>query len=180
MFDNKCYMKNMRWQDVLQFVAMVLMGGAMPISWHLGLWAAVLLAVVSLVKIFADLHDGKRALFNPTLNGWMKAALGAAVAYVAIFAVSLLYSSNVDAGLNTLWHKAVLLIFPLCFLLTDTSWLKPVHVRIIFYALLVAVCFIVFHRFSSLFIAPSSHPPISYTQTTISYNSLALNALYVR
>ena len=40
--------------------------------------------------------------------------------------------------------------------------------------------FIVFHRSSSLFIAPSSHPLISYTQTTISYNSLALNALHVR
>lgn len=133
-------MKDMKWQDALQFIAMVLMGAVMPLSWHVGLWAAVLLAVVSLVKIFADRHDGKRYLFNPALGGWMRAALLAAVAYVAIFAVSLLYSSNVDAGLNTLWHKAVLLIFPLCFLLTDTLWLKPLHVRIIFYALLVAVC----------------------------------------
>lgn len=204
LFENKCDMKNMKWQDALQFGVMVLMGAAMPLSWHLGLWTAVLLAVVSLVKIFADHHarptqasphstnssnspeidlrsfrvnssnsplqspnssnspviDQRSlrvnssnspspisafphsrisAFSNPALNGWMRAALWAAVAYVAIFAVSLLYSSNVDAGLNTLWHKAVLLIFPLCFLLTDTSWLKPVHVRIIFYALLVAV-----------------------------------------
>ena len=133
-------MKDMKWQDALQFIAMVLMGAVMPLSWYVGLWAAVLLAVVSLVKIFADRHNGKRYLFNPALGGWMRAALFAAVAYVAIFAVSLLYSSNVEAGLNTLWHKAVLLIFPLCFLLTDTLWLKPLHVRIIFYALLVAVC----------------------------------------
>lgn len=130
----------MRWQDTLQFVVMVLMGAAMPLSWRLGLWTAVLLAVVSLVKIFADVHDGRRVLYNSALNGWMRAALWAAVAYVAIFAVSLLYSNDLSAGLNTLWHKAVLLIFPLCFLLTDTTWLKPAHVRVIFYALLVAVC----------------------------------------
>lgn len=133
-------MNNMRWQDVLQFGVMVLMGAALPVSWRLGLWAAVLLAVVSLVKIFADVHDGNRFGFNPALNGWMRAALLAAVAYVAFFAISLLYSNNVAAGMNTLWHKVVLLIFPLCFLFTDTSYLKPVHVRVVFYALLVAVC----------------------------------------
>ncbi len=180
VFENQCNMKNVKWQDALQFVAMVLMGAAMPLSWRLGLWTAVLLAVVSLVKIFADYHARsthaitqscptagsglehrlfksnlrksnqalthshinafKPAFPNPSLNAWMRAALWAAVAYVAVFAVSLLYSSNVDAGLNTLWHKAVLLIFPLCFLLTDTSYLKPLHLRIIFYALLMAVC----------------------------------------
>lgn len=136
----------MRWQDTLQFVVMVLMGAAMPLSWRLGLWTAVLLAVVSLVKIFADVHDGRRVLYNSALNGWMRVALWAAVAYVAIFAVSLLYSNDLSAGLNTLWHKAVLLIFPLCFLLTDTSWLKPAHVRVIFYALLVAVCGVFLYR----------------------------------
>lgn len=130
----------MNWQDSLQFVAMVLMGAALPVSWRLGLWAAVLLAVVSLVKIFADIHDGRRALYNPALNGWMRVALLSAASYVAIFAVSLLYSNNVSAGLNALWHKSVLLIFPLCFLLTDTSYLKPLHMRVIFYALLAAIC----------------------------------------
>lgn len=140
MTENKCYMKNVKWQDAMQLGVMVLMGAVLPLSWHLGLWAAVLLAVASAVKIFADIHDGRRALCNPALNGWMRAALLSAVAYVAIFAVSLLYSNNVSAGLNTLWHKSVLLIFPLCFLLTDTSYLKPVHVRVIFYALLVAIC----------------------------------------
>ncbi len=137
--DNKCDIKKMKWQDSLQFVAMVLMGAALPVSWRLGLWAAVLLAVVSLVKIFADVHGGKRTLVNPALNDWMRVALLSAAAYVAIFAVSLLYSNNVSAGLNTLWHKSVLLIFPLCFLLTDTSYLKPLHMRVIFYALLAAI-----------------------------------------
>lgn len=152
----------MKWQDTLQFVVMVLMGAAMPLSWRLGLWMAVLLAVVSLVKIFADRHDRRssshpspltsptntstHSLFNPALNGWMRAALWAAVAYVAIFAVSLLYSRDLSAGFNTLWHKAVLLIFPLCFLLTDSSYLKPLHIRIVFYALLVAVCGVFLYR----------------------------------
>ena len=141
----------MKWQDTLQFVVMVLMGAAMPLSWRLGLWTAVLLAVVSLVKIFADRHDrpigtSSHSLFNPALNGWMRAALWAAVTYVAIFAVSLLYSNDLSAGLNTLWHKAVLLIFPLCFLLTDSSYLKPLHIRIVFYALLVAVCGVFLYR----------------------------------
>ena len=140
MFENKFYMKNMKWQDALQFAAMALLGAALPLSWRFGLWAALLLAVVSLAKVFADIHDGKRTVFNPALNGRMRIALWAAVAYVAIFAVSLLYSNNVSAGVNTLWHKSVLLIFPLCFLFTDTSYLKHVHIRVIFYALLVAVC----------------------------------------
>ena len=137
---NKHCMSDMAWQDKLQFCCMALMGASMPVSWRLGLLAALLLAAASLVKLFADVHDGKRPLHNPALNGWMRGALWAAVAYVAVYAVSLLYSNNVDAGLTVLAHKAVILIFPLCFLLTDTSYLKPSHARTLFYALLIAVC----------------------------------------
>ena len=31
----------MKWQDAMQFVVMVLLGAAIPLSWHLGLWTAL-------------------------------------------------------------------------------------------------------------------------------------------
>ena len=140
MTDNKCDIRKMKPLDALQLAAMVLVGALVPLWWRGGLWVAILLALVSVAKLFADIRGTGRPLCNPALDRRMRAALWAAVAYVAIYAVSLLYSNNMDAGLKVLGHKAVLLIFPLCFLFTDTSYLRPAHVRAIFYALLIAVC----------------------------------------
>ena len=138
--ENKCCIKGMTWQDKLQFGAMLLMAATVPVSWHVGVWAAVLLAVVSVVKLVADAVKGGRLFVNPALGGWQRAALWTVVAWVAFYAVSLLYSTDTASGLELMGRKAVMLIFPLCFLLTDTSYLKPAHIRVLFYVLVAVVC----------------------------------------
>lgn len=133
-------MEGLSWQNRIQFGVMILMAAVMPVSWRLGVWTAVLLALVSLVKLVADTVKGGRPFVNQALNGWQRLAFCTMPAYVVCYAASLLYSSNIASGLEILGRKAVMLVFPLCFLLTDTTYMAKKHIRILFYALLMAVC----------------------------------------
>lgn len=124
-----------KWYNKLQYGAMLLMAAAMPISWRLGLWAALLLALVSVVKMVAGRRVG-----NPALDRRLRIVLYAALAYWLLLAVSVLYSNDVAAAWEVVWRKSALVIFPLCFLLTDTSCLTAKHLRGLGYALLLSVC----------------------------------------
>lgn len=124
-----------KWYNKLQYGAMLLMAAAMPISWRFGLWAALLLALVSVVKMVAGRRVG-----NPALDRRLRIVLYAALAYWLLLVVSVLYSNDVAAAWEVVWRKSALVIFPLCFLLTDTSCLTAKHLRGLGYALLLSVC----------------------------------------
>lgn len=128
-------MKQMAWYDRLQYGALLLLAAVMPVGWRYALWVALLLALVSLVKLVSQRRVGNPAL-SPALR-WM---LCAPVAYWLVLAASLLWSTDLAAGWEILRLKAVLLIFPLCFLLTDTSCLSRRHLRVIAYVFLAATC----------------------------------------
>ena len=127
-------MKHLVWYNQAQFCALLLMAAAMPLSFHIGIWTAALLALTSTVKLVAERHIG-----NPSLTTAGRVALLAPIAYVALLAASLLWSSDLQTGMDTLWLKATLLVAPLCLLLTDTSYLSSGHLRAMGYALLLAV-----------------------------------------
>ena len=124
-----------KWYNKLQYGAMLLMAASMPISWRFGLWAALLLALVSVVKMVAGRRVG-----NPALDRRLRIVLYAALAYWLLLVVSVLYSNDVAAAWEVVWRKSALVIFPLCFLLTDTSCLTAKHLRGLGYALLLSVC----------------------------------------
>ena len=128
-------MKQARWYDILQYVAMILMAAAMPVSWQLGLWMALALAAVSFVKLLFSRRVG-----NPALGSGLRWSLYAVLAYWLVYLISMLYSLDTATAWTVVSRKAVLLIFPLCFLLTDTTYLTPRHLRGLGYALLAAVC----------------------------------------
>lgn len=127
--------KRYKWYDNLQYAVMLLMAASLPVAWRFGLWVALLLAAVSVVKLVAQ-----RRISNPALSAPMRWALCAPMVYWAVLAVSMLWSGDANAGWEVLRLKAVLVIFPLCFLLTDTSYLTHRHLRGVAYALLVATC----------------------------------------
>ena len=131
----------MKWYNTLQFAAMMLMAAAVPVSMNIGIWAAILLAGCSGVKMVAERHIG-----NPSLSRHARIALAAPILYWLVVFVSALLSPDRAYGLSLAWLKATLLVFPLCFLLTDTSYLRPTHLRLVFYALLLS-CLAVFAYF---------------------------------
>lgn len=127
-------MKQDVWYDKMQYFAMLIMAAIMPVSWWLGLWAAGLLALTSFVKLVIQRHVG-----NPALGRGLRWALYVILAYWAVNAISMFYSADLAMANGIMERKAVLLIFPPCFLLTDTSYLTPRHMRGIGYALLVSM-----------------------------------------
>jgi len=127
--------KKYNWYDNLQYGAMLLMAAAMPVAWRFGLWTALLLALTTVVKMAAQRKAG-----NPTLDRGLRVALCAPVVYWLVLAASLLWTADLATGWSVLRLKAGLLIFPLCFLLSDTSYLTRGHLRLLGYALLLSLC----------------------------------------
>ena len=128
------FMKNMKWCNRLQFTVLCLALALTAVDWGLGLWMSLALVLVSLVKMAAERHVG-----NPALDTPMRVALLAVVAYWLCLVVSMLWSSDVDRALREIGCEAVLMIAPLCVLLSDMSYIRENHLRMMFYALLLAV-----------------------------------------
>ena len=114
----------MKWYDKLQYGAMLLMAAAMPIGWRYGLWTAAFLGLVTVVKMVAQ-----RRLGNPALTKPLRWAMAGAVVYWLVLTLCLLWTNDMAEGAEVLYLKAVLLIFPVSFLLSDTSYLTRSHLR---------------------------------------------------
>ena len=127
-------MKTMKWYDWMQYGVLLLVAFAVPNSWRCGLWVAMLLGLVTIIKMIAQ-----RKVGNPVLKRPLRVALFAPIAYWLLLAISLLWSDDLATGLTLLHLKAVMLIFPVCFLLSDTSYLTTCHLRGVGYALLTGV-----------------------------------------
>lgn len=124
-----------KWYNKLQYGAMLAMAAAMPVSWHVGLCAAMALAAVSIVKMVAQ-----RKVGNPALDWKLSIPFYAVIVYWLLIVISVFYSADLAAALNVVKLKSVLLIFPLSFLLSDTSYLEGKHIRGLGYSLLLSVC----------------------------------------
>ncbi len=127
-------LKGMKWYNALQFIVLCLTVALVAVDWGIGLWATVTFAVVTLVKIVAEKRVG-----NPSLDTPMRVTLLAVVAYWLVNVASMLYSTDLSGASDVVFRKAVMLVAPLCVLLSDMSYVRQNHLRAVFYALLVAV-----------------------------------------
>ena len=128
-------MKNsIRWYDNMQYAAMWLAVCSIPLNWRLALWMSLLLLVATVVKMVAGRHVG-----NPSLSRPLRWALCTPMVYWGVLALSLLWSTDAATGLAALRLKAVMLVWPLCLLLSDTSYLTSRHLRGLGYALLLGL-----------------------------------------
>lgn len=109
---------------MLQVAAMLLVTATIPINFHAGLWATMLLALVTLVKLIASRQWG-----NPALSRPIRLLFYSLLAYWLCFVVSFLFDSTSDTGREYLILKSILIVYPCCFLLSDTRFLQPKHLR---------------------------------------------------
>lgn len=126
--------KNMKWYNTLQFIMLCITFPIMAIDWQLGLWLTVAFGVATVVKIVAEKKVG-----NPSLDTTMRVTLWTVAVFWLCYVASMLYSQNVDRALTVVSRKAVMLIVPLCILLSDTSYLRRDHLRVMLYGLLVVI-----------------------------------------
>ncbi len=153
-------MNTMKWYDWMQYGALLLLTAVMTFTWRYAMWAASLLVLVTLVKMVAQ-----RKVGNSTLTPPLRWILYAPIIYWAVLALSLLWTSDMAAGWDVLRLKAMLLIFPLCFLLSDTSYLSRKHLRGIGYTFLISLCI----AFAYLIIKAAVSETDSFTAFTNAY-----------
>ena len=126
--------KDLTWYNTFQYISMLLVAVAIPIGFHQALWMSGLLALSSLVAMAA-----RRRVGNPAMKGGLRWGLVFLAGYWLLLLVSMLYTADTATGWDVLWHKAMLLVFSLSFLLADTSWLTPRTMRGVGYAFLASM-----------------------------------------
>ncbi|MBQ9864299.1 MAG: O-antigen ligase family protein [Bacteroidales bacterium] len=120
----------LRWYEKVEYCLMALMAVALPIHWRLGLWGLVLLLVFTLVKSVTTHRIG-----NPSLTHPIRICLYLMMLYYLVHVCSVAYSSDSQEGWAIVGLKLPLLLLPLYFLLSDTSYLRRQHVSAFSYLL---------------------------------------------
>lgn len=129
--------KETTWYDSLQYCSLLLFAAAIPVGWHMALWASALVALTSLVSAVAGAIAHRRPRLLTGHAGTV--ALGLIVVYWLELLVSMLYTSDTATGWQVLGLKAVLLILPLALLLTAGQGLGADRLRHIGYAFLAGM-----------------------------------------
>lgn len=127
-------LKGLKWYNSLQFIVLCAAMVAVAVDWRWGLWMSQALGVVTLVKVVAE-----RRMGNPSLDTPLRLALLGVVVYWLCHVVGLFFSQDMAGALEVVTRKAVLLIAPMCVLLSDMSYLRRDHLRMLFYLLLAAI-----------------------------------------
>ncbi len=117
---------------------MLLAVAGVAVGWHVGLWVLMFFGGVAIVCLVAQLATQHR-IGNRALQAPQRWGLFGMMAYWLLLLVSTLYSNNMEVAGTLLILKGTLLVFPLTFLLLDTSWLKQRHLRAVGYALVLTM-----------------------------------------
>ena len=124
------FFKGMKPLEVSEYIILGLTAIVLPFSW---VWTTYLL--VSLVINTIALAFSNRKLGNPSLPKWARWSLWLLVAFYMLQIVSLIYTANMNDAGTMLMHRLPLLLFPLCCLVCDTSFLTRSRQRILVWAL---------------------------------------------
>ena len=120
----------LKWHQATEYALLMLLALSVPLNWRLALWCLILLCANTIIRIFIT-----RRIGNPALSRHDRICLGLMILFYFLYAVSTNYSSNPSEALSTLSTMLPLILFPLIFLLTDTSHLHRSHFDLLAYLL---------------------------------------------
>lgn len=120
----------LQWYESAEYVLMALMAMVMPVSWRLGLWCMVLVLGIAVIKTFVTHRIGNKSLSRQT-----RICLYLMILYYLVHLISVAYSSAPKEGWDIMVLKLPLLLLPLYFLVSDTSYLRREHVSVFSYLL---------------------------------------------
>ena len=107
----------------IEYCLFLLVAALLPISWRYAVWGEVLLSLFVFVRCFVN----KGKLKKPSLPAT------ALMALFACYAVSLLYTDNLQIGANTLVYKLSFLVLPLVFVFAEMNWFEKDRKRVVMY-----------------------------------------------
>lgn len=113
-----------RWQQV-EYLLLIVEACVIPLSWRLAMWMLVPLGVVMGVRMVVEHRCGNR------YSKLVRTGLWGLVILYAIYAFSLLYTSNMPEGIAMLIKKLPLVVVPVLFLLSGCEYLSAWRLRVI-------------------------------------------------
>lgn len=128
--------------EIVEYSLLALMTVLLPYDWQLAMWLMPLLAVNTLCRIVAARRVG-----NPGLSAASRWALWLMVAFFAYQIVSMLYTDNKADGWEMITRRLPLLVFALCALAADSTYLERRRLRLLMYAFTASLTVKFFVRF---------------------------------
>lgn len=110
--------------EVSEYVLLLLMVVVLPYDWQLVMWLLPLLVVNTVARMAAA-----RGLGNPALSKGVRWALWLVVAFFGLQLVSMLYTDNHADGWDMIVRRLPILLFVLCPLTADSSYLTRNRMR---------------------------------------------------
>lgn len=146
----------------------------LPINFHWGVVALILLCGNTIVKAIATKHIGNTILSKPA-----KICIGLVIIYYLIYVISISYSTNPTEGWSMAYTMLPMLLIPTIFLVSDMRYLRKRH----FQALIFLLAGILTARFAVLLLRASIMSPLSHiiNSSTTHCNhlfSMAVSVLY--
>lgn len=156
----------------VEYCLFLLVAALLPVSWRFAVWGVVLLSLFVFVK---SIFSGKK-LKRVTLPAVVLVAL------FACYALSMLYTKNLEMGLTALGFKLSFLFIPLVFVLADLNWLKESEKRVIMYTFTYSLAIFVLVRlgvavYKFMFVSNSLYHFFSASFIPVHRGYLAMYAL---
>ena len=126
--------RSLKYYELIEQILLVIFAFALPLWWRISLYASFLLLTNLIVKTVATRRIGTRSLCTNGLVMW-----SAVFAFVAHYAVSLLYSDNLEEGFAALGRHLSFVVLAVYFVFSDLSYMRKYHVHVILYAMTFAL-----------------------------------------
>ena len=131
--------KNLSLVQKIEYSALLLLAFLIPISWLWASRATLLLVVAMVAKLILEEKNHIIRKKEPR----QKLFLFFCISYI-LYAISMIYTSNTDVGLQNLEKKLSFIVFPLFFLVANLSYLTRKRIHIILYSFVVGLFAFVF------------------------------------
>lgn len=126
------YFKNLNALQAIEYILLMVLAFAIPISWQIAVKITALLVMIIPIRIFAERK------IRISITKKQKFFILFMATYV-IYAISMLYTSNIAEGWLNMEKKLSFIIFPIFFLLSDLSYLSPKLTKSIFYSFMAGL-----------------------------------------
>lgn len=127
----KAYLDKLSILQKIEYIVLFLLAFTIPIGWQVATKIVVLLIVVMVIRCVAE--KGRGLPLNRHSN--KKLYLFFATTYI-MYAISMLYTSNVSDGWQNMEKKLSFIIFPFFFFVSDMTYLSSKRIKALFYAFL--------------------------------------------
>lgn len=170
--------KDLKPLQISEFLILGLSVALLPYSWVLTIYAMCLLAINTLARIAVE-----RKVGNPMLSKWGVWCMWLMIAFFLYHIVSLLYTENMEVARELIIRRLPLIVFPLCCLAVDMSYLSRNRVRMLMWLFTAALVVKFFVRLVFVIatchklVLSSTFDPVHHTYMAM-YLMFAMGFLY--